>query len=83
MAGCVCTVQWTVGRSLSKPLSALSEWVQGTSPRLRSASFAKVWPMERRLLVYSIVRLKHLRLRDSRTVQRQGRWRGVRRVSVT
>ena len=38
-------------------------------------------PMERRLLVCSVVPLGHLRLRDSRTVQRQGRGRGVRRRS--
>ena len=38
-------------------------------------------PMEQRHLVCSVVRLGHLRLRDLRTVQRQGRGRGVRRRS--
>jgi hypothetical protein len=37
--------------------------------------------MERRLLVYSVVRLGHLRHHDSRAVQREGRGRGVRRRS--
>jgi hypothetical protein len=38
-------------------------------------------PMERGHLVCSVVRLGHLRLRDPRAVQRQGRGRGVRRRS--
>ncbi|MNY22727.1 hypothetical protein D3C86_1563620 [compost metagenome] len=38
-------------------------------------------PVERRLLICSVVPLGHLRLRDSRTVQWQGRGRCVRRRS--